>query len=142
MTLDSSSLPVSVPTHSNLNSLNSSQDLALTIARAAADRKGGDILLLDVGDISYLAEYFVIVTGFSKPQVRAIAQGIQAATAQEYQRSPRHSEGLSDSSWIVLDYGEVIVHIQLPREREFYSLEAFWGHAEAIDFLPEQATHG
>lgn len=143
MTFNSAFLPVTVPpldSKTDLRTTYSSQELALTIARTAVDRKGGDILLLNVGDISYLAEYFVVVTGFSKPQVRAIAQAIQATTAEQLQRSPRHCEGLSDSSWVVLDYGDVIVHILLPKEREFYNLEAFWGHAESVEFLPQETT--
>jgi ribosome-associated protein len=113
-----------------------SKELALTIAQAADDRKGGDIIVLQVGQVSYLADYFVIVTGFSKAQVRAISQSIEHQVETVWQRLPLRTEGQSDSSWILQDYGEVIVHILLPQEREFYNLEAFWGHAEQIEFHP------
>ncbi|HEY9845043.1 MAG TPA: ribosome silencing factor [Candidatus Caenarcaniphilales bacterium] len=114
--------------------LDSTQQLVLTIAQAADDRKGGDIVLLRVAEISSLADYFVIVTGFSRAQVRAIAQSIEEAVKQQWHRSLLRKEGEAESSWIVQDYGEVIVHILMPQEREYYNLEAFWAHAEPITF--------
>ncbi|HEY9875689.1 MAG TPA: ribosome silencing factor [Candidatus Obscuribacterales bacterium] len=111
-----------------------SQNLAVTAAQAADDRKGGDIVLLKVAEVSYLADYFVMVTGFSKVQVRAISQSIQEKVETELQRQPLRMEGQAEGSWVLLDYGDVIVHILMPNEREFYNLEAFWGHAERIDF--------
>ncbi len=111
-------------------------DLAYAVAEAADDRKADNIQILAVGDVSYLADYFVIATGRSKTQVRAIAQAITAATELHHQRLPQRTEGLSDCTWILLDYGDVIVHVLLPKEREFYNLEAFWGHAEVIPFPP------
>ncbi|KGF73324.1 hypothetical protein DO97_21160 [Neosynechococcus sphagnicola sy1] len=113
-----------------------SQGLAVAIAQAADDRKGGNILILQVIGISYLADYFVLVTGFSRAQVRAIAAAIQDRAQQQWQRSPRRTEGQADGTWILQDYGDVIVHIFLPQQREFYNLEAFWGHAERIPFAP------
>jgi ribosome-associated protein len=112
----------------------SSQQLALTLAEAADDRKGADILILNVQDVCFLTDYFVIVTGFSRTQVRALADSMKKATEEHCHRSPTHSEGQSDSNWIVLDYGDAIAHIMMPEAREFYSLEAFWGHAERISF--------
>lgn len=111
-----------------------SDDLALTIAQAADDRKGADIHLLKVADVSYIADYFVIVTGFSNAQVRAIAHAIEEKVEEQWQRLPLRVEGKTEGGWILMDYGDVIVHIFLPKEREFYGLEAFWGHAEQIDF--------
>lgn len=107
--------------------------LALTIARAAEDRKGADIVILRVTDISPLADYFVIVTGFSKVQVRAIARAIEDKVEEDLQRTPAHIEGQTDGTWVLQDYGDVIVHTMLPHEREYYSLEAFWGHAEQVN---------
>jgi ribosome-associated protein len=114
-----------------------SYDLARAIANAADDRKGVDIVLLDVGEVSYLADYFVIATGFSSVQVRAIARSIQDAVEEDLHRLPIHVEGHGDGSWILLDYGNVIAHVFLPQEREFYNLEAFWGHAKRIPFVAE-----
>jgi ribosome-associated protein len=111
-----------------------SRELALTIAQAADDRKGQDIVILGVAEVSYLTDYFVIITGFSKVQVRAISQAIEQKVETTWQRLPLRTEGQAEGSWILQDYGEVIVHILLPQEREFYNLEAFWGHAEHIEF--------
>ena len=110
-----------------------SYNLALTIIQAASDRKGGNIVLLRVGDVSYLADYFVMVTGFSHVQVRAISNAIASQTEEELERLPLRVEGETEGHWLLMDYGDVIVHIFTPREREFYNLEAFWGHAERVD---------
>lgn len=115
------------------NDPDASRELAITIAQAASDRKAGNIVLLGVTE-SYVADYFVMVTGFSRVQVRAIAGAIVEEVEQEWQQRPLRSEGQAEGSWLVLDYGDVIVHIMTPKEREFYNLEAFWGHAERIDF--------
>jgi ribosome-associated protein len=112
----------------------SSLQLALAAAQAADDRKGADMALLRVTEVSLLADYFVIVTGFSKAQVRAIANSVADKVETTLQRTPRHIEGQSDATWVLLDYGDVIIHVLLPQEREFYNLEAFWGHAERIDW--------
>ena len=110
--------------------------LILTVAQAAEDRKAVDIVLLRVAEVCYLADYFAIITGFSNVQVRAISQAIADQVEEEWQRLPLRTQGLSDASWVVMDYGDAIVHILKPQEREFYNLEAFWGHAERIDFSP------
>ncbi|MEG4329250.1 ribosome silencing factor [Microcoleus sp. herbarium5] len=110
--------------------------LIMTVAQAADDRKAVDIVLLQVSEVCYLADYFAIVTGFSNVQVRAISQAIADQVEEEWQRLPLRTQGLSDASWVVMDYGDAIIHILKPQEREFYNLEAFWGHAERIDFSP------
>ncbi|MEG4809839.1 ribosome silencing factor [Microcoleus sp. F8-D3] len=117
-------------------SADEARGLIVTVAQAAEDRKAADIVLLRVSEVSYLADYFAIVTGFSNVQVRAICQAIADQVEEEWQRLPLRTQGLSDASWVVMDYGDAIVHILKPQEREFYNLEAFWGHAERIDFSP------
>ena len=118
-----------------------SQELAMNIAQAAEDRKASDIILLRVGEVSYLADYFVIATGYSRVQVRAIAAAIKDKIEQEWQRLPLRTEGQSEGTWVLQDYGEIMVHIMMPPEREFYNLEAFWGHAERIE-LPASGSGG
>ncbi|NWF59618.1 MAG: ribosome silencing factor [Fischerella sp.] len=108
--------------------------IAATIAEAASDRKAGDILLLKVADVSYLADYFLVMTGYSRVQVRAIADAVEEKVQQEWQRRPLRVEGKAEGTWVLQDYGDVIVHIMMPKEREFYNLEAFWGHAEHVEF--------
>lgn len=115
---------------------NSSTQLAYDIAEAADDKKASDIVLLKVSDVSYLADYFVIATGFSTTQVKAICDSIEEQIEAKYNMMPLRIQGKNDSRWIVVDYGEVIAHIFMQEEREYYNLEAFWGHAERIEFSP------
>ena len=110
--------------------------LAMAIANAADDRKADDISILQVGDASYLADYFVIATGFTNVQVRAIARSIEATLETDHGCSPLRTEGAEEGKWVIYDYGEVIAHIFQPREREYYDLEAFWGHVQRIEFVP------
>jgi len=119
-----------------------SKNLALTIAEAALDRKAVEIILLNVAEISSLADYFVMMTGYSKVQVRAIADAIQGQVEIDWQRRPIRTEGKAEGTWVLQDYGDVIVHIMMPREREFYNLEAFWGHAERISLPNSDDTEG
>jgi ribosome-associated protein len=114
----------------------SSGELAQAIAEAADERKGADIVLLNVADVSYLTDYFVIATGFSNTQVKAIARSIADAIEERWHRQPHNAGGKQEGGWVLLDYGDVIAHVFMPEEREFYNLEAFWGHAERIPFVP------
>jgi ribosome-associated protein len=116
-----------------------SQEVAMTVARAATDRKAGDVTILRVAEVSYLADYFVLVTGYSKVQVRAIARAIEDEVERGWQRQPLRTEGEKEGTWVLEDYGDVIVHIMMPKERSFYNLEAFWGHAERIEFPTAQS---
>lgn len=111
------------------------ESYALTTAavQAAEDRKGADIVVLRVEEVSYLADYFVIVTGFSRVQVRAISEAVRSEVEERLQRQPVRIEGQSEGSWILQDYGDVLVHVLMPDERDFYNLEAFWGHAERVE---------
>lgn len=121
---------------SSLNSTTNSYELALEIAKAADDKKAQDIVLLKVTDVSYLADYFVIITGFSRTQLKAISESIEEQIEAKYQQIPVRVSGKRAGEWIVQDYEDVIVHIFLPEEREYYNLEAFWGHAERIEYIP------
>ena len=116
-----------------------SEELALQIADAAENKKAEDIVLLDVSEVSYLADYFVIITGFSGTQLKAIAESIDERVEDKYSRLPTRVSGKREGNWIVLDYEDVIVHIFLPEEREYYNLEAFWGHAERVEYISQSS---
>ena len=90
--------------------------LVNTIAEAADERKGADITILKVTEVSYLADYFVIVTGFSNAQVRAIARSIEDKVDEAWGRYPLRTEGQAEGGWILQDFGDVIVHTFLPEE--------------------------
>jgi ribosome-associated protein len=122
----------SVVTTTNQSLQEPEQQLVSAIVQAADDRKAADIVVLKVTDVSYLSDYFVIATGFSKTQVKAISDAIEDKLGKEYAKVPLRVEGKVESAWILQDYGDIIVHIFLPQEREFYNLETFWGHAERI----------
>ncbi|MBA2749594.1 MAG: ribosome silencing factor [Tatlockia sp.] len=113
-----------------------SRELALIAVAAAADRKAADMVVLGVAEVSFLADYFVLVTGYSKAQVRAISQSIEDQVEEQLNLLPIRTEGQAEGSWVLKDYGDVMVHIMMPKEREYYNLEAFWGHARRVD-LPD-----
>ncbi|MGL5511156.1 MAG: ribosome silencing factor, partial [Microcoleaceae cyanobacterium] len=119
----------SIETDSYGDSLNLVKD----IVTAASDRKGENIIIIKAQEVSYLADYFVIVSGFSPVQVRAIANSIKQTVQDNWQVNPYGMEGQQEASWVLIDYGDVIVHVLQPKQRQFYNLEAFWGHAEKID---------
>jgi ribosome-associated protein len=112
------------------------EQLAFLAADAADDRKAGDMVLINIGEVSTLADYLLIVTGFSKVQLRAISDSVADKLEEELDRRPLRTEGHNKGGWILLDYGDLIVHILMPDLREFYSLEAFWGHGQIVA-LPE-----
>lgn len=103
---------------SSTKSIIDPQELALEIADAAEDKKAADLVLLKVSDVSYLADYFVIITGFSRAQLNAIAESIEERLEEKYNLHPARISGKREGGWIVQDYADVIVHIFLPEERE------------------------
>ena len=135
----SSEQAVSIQQDTNKPVFAESKELALQIADAAEDKKAEDIVLLNVSEVSYLADYFVIITGFSGTQLKAITESIDKRVEEKYNRLPVRVSGKREGNWIVLDYEDVIVHIFLPEEREYYNLEAFWGHAERIEYISQSS---
>jgi ribosome-associated protein len=112
--------------------------LALLAAEACDDRKAVDILLIRVEEVSSLADWFVIATGLSDVQVRAIARSVEDKIEESTGRLPLRREGQTEGRWVLLDYGEVIVHALTPDERRYYDLESFWGHGEKEAYLGSQ----
>jgi len=138
-------LPLQDQSLENKNSLDTadnlleSKELALLIASAGDDRKADNIVILDLTNLSYLADYFVIMTGFSQPQLRAISNSIEDKVEDTLNLQPIRIEGKSEGNWVLHDYGDVIAHVFLPSAREFYDLEAFWGRAEKVEFDPSNS---
>jgi ribosome-associated protein len=122
---------IAAPITSQISS--NSEDVALLAARAADDRKAADMILLKISGVSFIADYLLIVTGFSRAQLRAISESVQEKVKETYGLLPMSTEGESHGDWVLVDYGDVIVHIMSPDGREFYNLEAFWSHGELID---------
>lgn len=116
----------------NLEPEYTTEQLAFLAAAAAEDRKAGDIVLLNISEVSVIADYLLIVSGYSKAQLRAISGSIQDKLKTELHRSPLRTEGETQGNWVLIDYGDLIVHIMTPEQREFYNLEAFWGHGDIV----------
>jgi ribosome-associated protein len=109
----------------------SSLDLARRIVELAEDKKAADIVLLDLGGLTTVADYFVIASGGSDRQLDAIADGIVAGLRDEKVK-PYGREGTAASHWVLVDYGGVIVHVFTPPERDFYQLERHWSEAKTV----------
>jgi ribosome-associated protein len=110
------------------------EGIAATVADLAADRKALDVVSLDVRGIVSYADYFLICTGRSDRQARAIHDAIHAGMKSAYGLLPRRVEGVTESRWILLDYLDVVVHIFTPETREYYRLEQLWGEAPSRAF--------
>lgn len=100
-------------------------------ARAALAKKAEGLLVLDLQAVSTIADYFVICSGNSRTQIQTIAEAIEATLKGEGVHV-RHREGLPESGWLLLDYGDVVVHVFLPETRDFYALERLWGDAPEL----------
>ncbi len=109
----------------------SSLEIAHKIVDAAEDKKAADIVLLEVTELTSMADYFVICTGGSERQLGAIGDGISEKLREDGVK-PIGREGGSNSHWTLLDFGAVIVHIFAPEERDFYQLERHWSKAKVI----------
>ena len=106
-------------------------EVARKAVEAASNRQASDILLLDVRGICSFADYFVISSGESDRQLRAIYDEVEHILKKEG-ILPHHCEGALDSGWLLLDFGDVIVHIFAPVEREYYQLDELWSEATPI----------
>jgi ribosome-associated protein len=111
------------------------RDLALIAAQAAADKLATDIVLIDVSDRLAITDVFVIATGSSERQVEAIVDEVEARM-REAGVKPLRREGRRDDRWVLLDYAEIVVHIQHTEERTFYALERLWSDCPTIAFTP------
>ena len=108
------------------------EQIAAAIVEYAADRKAIDVIQLDLrGMISY-TDYFVICTGRSDRQTKAIHDAIHLGMKSEHGLLPRSVEGLGQGRWILMDYLDVVVHVFTPETRDYYRLEQLWGEAPAL----------
>ncbi|HSO76641.1 MAG TPA: ribosome silencing factor [Blastocatellia bacterium] len=101
-------------------------------ARAAGEKKATDTVILDLRDIATFTEYFVICTGASTRQVQAISNSVEEELRKSGRR-PSHIEGYSSAEWILLDYGDFIVHVFSAASRRFYDLERLWRDAKRVE---------
>ena len=109
-----------------------SLELTYEVAKVLDEKKGIDIKAIKVQELTSIGDYFVIASGSSVPQVKALAEEVEAKLSR-MGLEPKRVEGSQTASWILLDYYDVIVHVFLEEPREFYSLERLWSDAERVD---------
>ena len=109
-----------------------SHKFACAIAQFLDDNLGKDIVILNISNVSSLADYFVIVTGDSTPQVKALLETVKDNVKTKLGKLPLRVENDSKSRWNLLDYGDVVVHILHKEDRETYAIEKFWNHAYSV----------
>jgi ribosome-associated protein len=107
--------------------------LCRACAAAAADKKAVDIVVLDLRGISTFTDYFVICSATSEPQVKAISSAVREQVRERLGRKPLSEDGYPVSQWVILDYGDVIVHLFQGEKRTFYDLENLWSDAKRVD---------
>jgi ribosome-associated protein len=113
--------------------------LAEVVAGYALDKKAADVVALDLRAVAGYTDYFVIASGGSDRQTKAIHDGIHEGLKKQHGVLPRRVEGLSEARWILMDYLDVVVHVFIPETRDFYRLEALWGDVPRRAFDPAQA---
>ena len=96
------------------------------ICNILSEKKGNNIVYIDVADKTSLCDYFVICSGRSTTQVKSLAENLEEKMSKEYELQPKRREGIREGRWAVLDYTDVIVHIFNDEERDFYCLERLW----------------
>lgn len=109
-----------------------SKDLALRAAAILDKKKAGSLKVLRVRDLTVLTDYFVIASGTSNTHVKSLAEEVEFQLGQQGVK-PLRTEGMDARNWIVLDYGEVIVHVFYPEARNYYDLEHLWADGEEVD---------
>jgi ribosome-associated protein len=118
-----------------------SKQWALIAARAADDKKATDIIVQEMRKALLITDYFVIVNGVNNRQVDAITEAIEEALRKEAGIKPIGREGLDEQTWVLLDYGDIVVHVFQPELREFYRLESLWSDAPFVDLSEAGITH-
>jgi len=109
--------------------------IALTAAQAAADKLGRDIVLLDVSDEVVITDIFMVVSAPNERQVQAIVDAVEEQLRKVHDVKPVRREGVRGSRWVLLDYADLVVHVQHTEEREYYALDSLWKDCPAIEFV-------
>jgi ribosome-associated protein len=118
----------------------SALDLARVIAGIADAEHGSDVLVLEVGDVLGVTEYFVIVSASNRRLVRTLVDEIEIQTRELTRRSPLRSEGVREQQWVLVDYGDVVVHVFLAEVREFYEIERLYTDVPKIDWSDAESA--
>lgn len=108
-------------------------------AAAILDKKGSDVMALDVSELLVITDVFLLGSGSSARQVRALVDSVEEALREKENRRPIRREGTEDMRWVVLDYGDLVVHVFDPETRAYYELERLWADAPRIAVETESA---
>ena len=111
---------------------------ARIVARIAAENRGRDIVILDMREMTCMFDFFVLVTGASRRQLHAISEEIDRVLQEEHGDRRMGIEGYEESRWILLDYGDIVVHMFEPETRAYYAIEELWGQAKRVPLESEQ----
>ena len=109
------------------------KELAIIAAKALDEKTGKEIAAIEVTEQTTLADYFVIATGTSHTQIHALCGAVEKAMDEQGGEKPLRREGYRDGTWVLLDYGCVVVHVFSAEAREFYSLERLWHDGKPMD---------
>ena len=109
-----------------------SKEIAKTVVEALEDKKASDIRIIDISNISVMADYFIITSGQNRNQVQAIADNVEEKL-QDVEIRPRQIEGYQTANWILMDFHDIIVHVFNEEDRMFYNLEKIWLDGKMID---------
>jgi ribosome-associated protein len=115
-------------------------EAAILAARVAADKLGVDTVLLSMGELLGVTDAFVLTSGRNTRQVRTLVEEIERQLKEATSRSPYSVEGLRELQWVLMDYGDFIVHVFLEQTRDYYDLERLWGNAPRVDWSDERAV--
>jgi ribosome-associated protein len=114
---------------------------AITAARAADDKKAADTVVLNVSHLLGITDAFVVTSGANDRQVRTIAEEVERQVKEGNGPSPRRIEGLGEATWVLMDYGDFVVHIFQAEQRDFYELERLWADAPVIEWRETSAVN-
>lgn len=115
-----------------------SLEAAVSAAVAADDKLGEATVIIDVGDVLAITEHFVITSGANVRQVRAIVEAIEERVADEVGPKPSRIEGLDQGEWVLMDYGDFVVHVFRRDTREYYDLERLWSDRPVVDWATQR----
>ncbi len=120
------------PAESTQQRLKGARERALVAARTAEENRGADVVVLDLRELTPVFDYFVIASGTSRRQLHAMSEEIDHALEQGLGDRRMGIEGYDESRWILLDYGDVVIHLFEPETRKYYALEDLWGPAKRV----------
>ncbi len=112
--------------------MNNSREMTRLAIKALEDKKGNDIRVIDIQDVSIIADYFIIASGSNRNQVQTMADNVEEVLGRSGYE-PRQLEGYGTATWILMDYNDIIVHIFSEEDRLFYDLERIWRDGKNVD---------